>query len=487
MKLSHILKALVCLLAVASLQSCFKKNSDPDASLRFNAASDKVVLQHEWRAAWLTTVNGSDWPDKNDSLQVQKTKLATMIRDLKAVGVNVVFIQVSSNQDAIYPSEILPWSHVLTGKQGRDPLYDPLALAVETCRAEGLQIHAWLNPFRCGKKDFERDPRHVVLSHPEYLQEYGVNYYLDPSLDGVKSHLASVVEELLTNYDLDGIHIDDYFYPDGLSSEEKEWNDDASYDASGKALSKELWRFHNVDECIKILYETTHSVRPGAVFGVSPAGRLVNTRKLYADPTTWCAQGTVDYLVPQIYWQHGHKVADFKKVLDSWEEVVAKVPMFTGLASYRYGETGFEDLDEFRVQVEECREASYVKGHVWFPARSILTSEFRAFLLDGIYKYGSLPPTIGESPFPAPSAPRARVEGTVIKWDSVDDADGYAVYSLERTADTRTWTAHLLWKGPGTTYQANERTNYIVLSYKGKMISEVPQSVFVPSRRKLKE
>ena len=354
----------------------------------------------EWRGVWLTTVRGTDWPDSNDDAATQQEKLVTMIRDLKALGINVVFFHAVSNQDAVWPSDILPWSQIFTGKQGGDPGYDPLALAVKTCREEGLQIHAWLNPFRCGPEDFEWDSKHVVRAHPEFVKTYNKRLFLDPGLPEVREYLASIVTELFERYDLDGIHLDDYFYPDGLQEDEKDWNDDDAWKLYGGGLEKEAWRCANVNAVVKTLHETTHRCKEGAVFGISPAGRLVNTLRLYADPRDWVSEGSVDYLVPQIYWQHGHPIADFATVLTEWEIVVGPVPMFTCLASYRYGEKGFETLEEFDVQVRECREAPYVSGHVWFPARSILREDFATHLKEGVYREEAAVPDITKTTEP---------------------------------------------------------------------------------------
>lgn len=358
------------------------------------SASGQEAPAQEWRGVWLTTVRGTDWPSAEDDAATQQEKLVTMLRALKSLGINAVFFQVVSNQDAVWPSGILPWSEVFTGTQGEDPGYDPLALAVQTCREEGMQIHAWLNPFRCGPADFAWDGGHIVRTHPEYIRSYRRRYYLDPGLPEVRAHLAAIVTELLTRYELDGIHIDDYFYPDGLQERPREWDDSAAWQRYGGGLDRAAWRRANVNAVVRTLHASTHAARPEAVFGVSPAGRLVNTLRFYADPRSWVEAGSVDYLVPQIYWQHGHPVADFAAVLAEWEEVVGAVPMMTGLAAYRYGETGFEELAEYEAQISACRAAPYVIGHVWFPANVILREDFSARLREDCYREAAAVPLL---------------------------------------------------------------------------------------------
>lgn len=358
---------------------------------------DSLAQKEEVRAAWLATVKGIDWPrHQKDSLgnpiidlQADQEALVQMITAIKDVGCNTVYFQVVSNMDALYPSDILPWSYLPTNIPGEDPGYDPLQLAIETCRNLGLKIHAWLNPLRCGALDLPRGDSHPVNVHPEWIRTYKDMYYLDPAMPEVQEHLASVVRELLLKYDLDGIHIDDYFYPAGFQSDPLDWDDARQYEAyiaSGGTEDRELWRFRNINACVKAMHDATHETSDKAVFGISPGGRLVNTVALYADPRFWVEEGTIDYLIPQIYWQHGHPIADFAQVMASWEEIMKGVPMYVGLAAYRYGQKGFESVDEFRQQIDECREAPWVHGHAWFSAKCILTDEFKAFLMEGPYK-----------------------------------------------------------------------------------------------------
>jgi uncharacterized lipoprotein YddW (UPF0748 family) len=482
MKYFRILALLSALLLAAGCTDKPDIETETDDDFRFNPSGDRITLRHEVRGDWLTTVGGYDWPAGNYVPAQQIQLLQQMIRNLRDAGCNLVFFQVVSNMDAMYRSDILPWSHVLTGTQGTDPGFDPLAVAVEACRECGLEIHAWINPLRAGGFSMSRCSDHVVFAHPGWIQTYGSNYFLDPALPEVRQHLADIVTELMTRYDLDGIHIDDYFYPDGIRSDEKEWDDAASYSLYGKGVAKDEWRFANIDACVKAMHDATLAAKPTAIFGVSPAGRLENTQKLYADPQRWVAQGTVDYLVPQIYWYHGHRTADFKMVLDSWEPIVKSVPMFTGLAAYRLGETGFETMDEFVRQVSECRQASWVQGHVWFRTAFILRDNFLSVLKRNIYNYGSLMPKIGASDRAVPGRPRVSRNGTRIQWEEVDGADGYAVYRLVRDDHDRSqWTAGLVYKGPHISYEGQVRDNYFVLAYAGKEKSDPSEVIFIPS------
>ena len=471
------------LAAIAFLASCSPKIVDSDALLRYNPDADSIFVEHEVRAVWLATVNGIDWPDKEDAPDVQQTKLRSLIRDIGETGCNTVYFQVVSNMDALWPSDILPWSHVLTGTQGKDPGYDPLSIAIDECRKQGLQIHAWLNPLRCGASSFERSSKHVVKAHPKWIQKYKNNLFLDPSLPEVRTHLGNIATELLSRYDLDGIHIDDYFYPDGLQTDQGTWDDEAQVKKTGKGMTLDQWRYSNINQCVKALSEATHSAKAGAVFGVSPGGRLVNTVRLYADPRFWIEEGSIDYLVPQIYWQHGHPIADFPTVLESWKDIMKDVPMLTGLAAYRYGESGFEKLDEYYMQVSECREAPWVMGHAWFSTKSILRDDVKQWLRDSLYQSDVLVPSLAESPVPI-GTPEVSVDGLTLKWDRTSFAKEYAVYRLSRISG-RYWWAELVQKGPSREYRGRPGTNYAVLACSGAYKSPMSIPVFIPSAEAL--
>ena len=438
---------------------------------------DEILLVPEMRAVWLATVNGIDWPSPDDGPEAQKEKLSSMIRSIRATGCNTVFFQVVSNMDALYPSALLPWSHVLTGRQGVDPGYDPLALAVELCRENGLQIHAWINPLRAGPDTMERTSGHVVKAHPGWVRKYRSSYYLDPALAEVRDFLGDIATELLKKYDLDGIHIDDYFYPAGFRDKNLTWDDSAQYKREGKGLTLDEWRFSNINRTVEALYEATHEADPEALFGVSPGGRMVNTLALYADPSVWVKEGTVDYIIPQIYWQHGHRIADFPTVLESWREVAGDVPVLGGLAAYRYGQTGFERLSEFSDQVEKCRGASFVVGHSWFSAKCILDKDFSSFLREGPYRRDALPPTLGRTGMLL-ATPTVRVTGRTISWIPVFGVDSYAVFELEKIGEGR-WYASLVQNSRERSFRGEARKNYVVMSVKGKYHSRMSDPIFI--------
>ena len=365
------------------------------------AQADSLVIE-EQRGVWLATVGGLDWPRGERSHFVQRSDLISSIRELAAMGCNTLYFQAVSEMDAMYCSDILPWSRQLTGVEGMSPYFDPLAIAVNVAHENGMEIHAWINPLRVSLSDSTARARsQVKYAHPEWVHDYRGREYLDPGNPEVVQFLSDIAREILCRYDVDGLHIDDYFYPDGLRddrrgwSEAGAWNDSTLYAAYGAGKSLEEWRFCNIDKVVKTLHETTHEVRPDAVFGVSPQGRVSNTCRLYADPRRWVREGSVDYLLPQLYWSIGRgDFAAFPRVLKEWQNVMNGVPLYIGLAAYKHDpmfyrrrvDRGFEDVEEFGRQVDMVRDCWYASGHVWFRARDILEREdLRDYIILNIY------------------------------------------------------------------------------------------------------
>ena len=362
--------------------------------------SDSTAL--EQRGVWLATVGGLDWPRGERSHFVQRADLISTIRELAAMGCNTLYFQAVSEMDAMYSSDILPWSRQLTGVEGMSPYFDPLSIAVKVAHENGMAIHAWINPLRVSISDSTaRCPSQVKYSHPEWVHDYRGREYLDPGNPEVVQFLSDIAREILTRYEVDGLHIDDYFYPDGLIeddrgwSEQGAWNDSTLYVTYGKGKSLKEWRFCNIDRIVKTLHETTHEVRPDAVFGVSPQGRIANTCRLYADPRRWVRDGSVDYLLPQLYWSIGRgDFAAFPRVLKEWQGVMNGLPLYIGIAAYKHDpifsrrrvDSAFAEVEEFGRQINLVRDCWYASGHVWFRTRDILEREdLRDYIILDIY------------------------------------------------------------------------------------------------------
>lgn len=494
------LSILLLLFVALSLGSCSK--SDPEGPInkpdieeqtdQFNQGKDQVVINHEFRGAWLTTVMGLDWPSTSQSPSNQQAALKKYIQNIKDLNCNVVIMQVCCNMEAYWNSSILPWAAQLTGVQGKDPGYDPLEIAISTAHSLGLELHAWINPLRCSGVSTSRAANHPYNIHPEWAQQYGNTYYWDPGNPEVADFLGEIVTELFTNYDIDGLHIDDFFYPDGLKDDPKTWDDSGLYALYGSGKSLTQWRESNINRVVKTLHSKTHEIKPNAIFGVSPAGRMELTKYLYADPEQWIAEGSVDYLAPQIYWPHSHSFAGFRKVLNSWQEVTYSsgldkaVPIIPGLAAYRLGESGFENMSEFYDQVADTREVKYGRGNIWFRSAHISAGTFYNYMKKNIYPYSSLIPKLSPgilSATPTINAPYISLNNKQIQWDKIDGANRYAVYELskEKTSASGkvTWRANLVTSGDFTTYRGKSGKNYVVIAINGKDYSQTSNVVYI--------
>ena len=318
---------------------------------RLSAQSENLLPRNEeFRGAWLATVAGLDWPDADEPAIIQQIHLIEQIKGLRELGCNTVIFQVVSNMDALYRSDYLPWSAVLTGTEGQDPYYDPLALAVQAAHDCGMQIHAWINPLRVSRDDVTPHcDMHVSKSHPEWVQTYQNKLFLDAGNPEVVEFLRSIACEIVGRYDVDGLHIDDYFYPDGLQKDGRGWRNDM-YERYGKGKKLDDWRFGTINNVVRTLYE--------------------------------------------IYWAIGRgDAAAFEQVLESWRFVSKGVPVYVGLAAYKYAQGYTKGLDapylslgEFKKELDLCRSAWYVKGHIWFRTNDVLQDDFRSYILSELYE-----------------------------------------------------------------------------------------------------
>ena len=249
--------------------------------------------------------------------------------------------------DALYASQLEPWSRFLTGVQGQapDPYWDPMQFMIEECHKRGMEFHAWINPYRV-KTSLKNQlaPTHVYNIHPEWFVTYGDQMYFDPALPESRRHICMVITDILSRYDVDAIHMDDYFYP--YPQKGLDFPDDASFARYGGGFSSKAdWRRSNVNVLIKKIHETVRELKPWVKFGVSPFGIYRNERTdplgsktnglqnyddLYADVLLWAREGWIDYNIPQIYWQVGHPVADYETLVKWWAKNTENRPLFIG-------------------------------------------------------------------------------------------------------------------------------------------------------------
>ncbi|RYZ20284.1 MAG: hypothetical protein EOO16_17215 [Chitinophagaceae bacterium] len=357
------------------------------------AAADTLAAppQYEFRGVWMASVDNIDWPARGHyNVDSQQIDFRRQLDLHKANGMNAVVVQVRPAADAFYPSPYEPWSQWLTGQQGRPPVpyYDPLAFGVAEAHKRGMEYHAWLNPYRAVFSTTKSSiaPTHISRLHPEWFLTYGTTKYFDPGNPDAQHWVVDVVRDIVSRYDVDAIHMDDYFYPYRIAG--KEFPDTASYRLYGKGLDKEAWRRSNTDSIIVKIGRAIKEVKPWVKFGISPFGvwrnqsqdpegsatqaGVTNYDDLYADILLWLKSGWIDYVTPQLYWEIGFKRADYPVLVDWWAKHAYGRHVYIGHGIYRFYEKGeaWHRKDQIPRQIEILRRYPTVQGSVYFSSKS---------------------------------------------------------------------------------------------------------------------
>ena len=360
----------------------------------FCAQAQNLQAQREFRGAWLHTIFQSQY--SRQSTDENKQYLCDQLDRLKAAGCNAVIFQVRPQADAFYPSELEPWSRHLTGKAGvaPSPQWDPLKFMINEAHARGMELHAWLNPYRVSTSAGEKLPNnHIYYKHPERFVTYDKKLYFDPALKANREFIVQVVEDIIARYDVDAIHMDDYFYP--YPKQGEEFPDDDSYSATGGGMDRGDWRRHNVDMLIEDIHNAIVAKKPWVRFGISPFGiwrnkksdprgsdtnGLQNYDSLYADVLPWPEKGWVDDMVPQVYWELEHKAASAEVLAYWWNENANGRHMYFGQAVRKTMDKhdigGSTDPNQLAHKIRLSRELQHVQGNCWWPAYDI-TSNYK--------------------------------------------------------------------------------------------------------------
>lgn len=348
----------------------------------------------ELRGVWVASVFNIDFPSQLGlTAQQQKQELDDIIENAQYMGLNAIFFQVRPSSDALYASKIFPWSQFLTGTQGKenDQGFDPLSYLIEQGHQKGIQIHAWVNPLRVTTGTAQQPQtdesalaeNHPVRKDPSLAVAYSDGrLYYDPSNPNARKLIVDGLKEIVENYDVDGVHYDDYFYPG------EDFPDEEAYQASGSDLSLEDWRRENINVLIRESYEGVKEVNPQVAFGVSPGGIWASSENVeggmevqsqtssylhqYADSKRWVEEHWVDYIAPQIYWNIGYAPADYAKIAAWWSRLCAKhkVKLYVGHAAYKVGDGSQSEvwLDEQELprQIAWNRENGGVDGSIFY-------------------------------------------------------------------------------------------------------------------------
>lgn len=340
--------------------------------------------KREFRGAWLHVIGQSQY--QNMGTEAAKTYISDQLEKLQAAGCNAVIFQVRPTADALYESKLEPWSAWLTGKRGRapQPMWDPMAYTIAEAHRRGMEFHAWLNPYRVTSNAKEVLPAdHPAKTEPDRFVKFNGQIFFDPAYQKNRDVICEVVRDIVERYDVDGIHIDDYFYP--YPADGKRFNaDDKSYALLGNGMNREEWRRHNVDLLIEQLHGTIKGTKDWVRFGVSPFGiwrnkksdprgsdssGLQNYDDLYADVLLWARNGWIDYLAPQLYWNLDLKVAPSRHLAKWWNDNSCGVDVYIGQEVKRTMDTadpGNSDKNELATKVRLSRDLPNVKGNIWW-------------------------------------------------------------------------------------------------------------------------
>jgi uncharacterized lipoprotein YddW (UPF0748 family) len=370
----------------------------------------QTPTKRAFRGAWVHTVGQSKYATMSQTQM--KAYFNTLLDSLKEAGINAILFQVRPEADAWYVSELEPWSRYITGQQGKDPGWDPLAFMVQACHERGMELHAWLNPYRVKTSLSNKlAPNHIYYKHPDWFIPFDNLLWFDPGNPECRTFIKNVVRDLVKHYDIDAVHMDDYFYPYPVSG--KTFDDSRSFRTYGFAMGfldnqKAAWRRENVNVLIRDLYTLIHQTKPWVQFGVSPFGiwrnlktdpkgsktnGLSNYDDLYADILTWLEKGWVDYNIPQLYWEIGHKNADYQTLIDWWANHTYGKALYIGqdvLRSVKADSQGNTQL--YRKMM--LAERPEVLGHCFWPAYELENNagHIRDSLRRTYFKYPALLP-----------------------------------------------------------------------------------------------
>jgi uncharacterized lipoprotein YddW (UPF0748 family) len=376
-----------------------------------------------------------DWPSRPGlSSEAQQAELLRILDRVQQLRMNLVILQVRPSGDALYPSPYEPWSAYLTGEMGKapEPYYDPLAFAVEEAHKRGLELHAWFNPYRARHPSArgEASPLHISKAKPQLVRTYGTHLWMDPGEPEVQEHSLRVILDVVQRYDIDGVHIDDYFYPYREYKNGKliDFPDEPSwtrYQQFGGSLTRADWRRHNVDTFVQRLHQAVRATRPNVKFGISPFGiwrpgypqsvrGLDAYVELYADSRKWLNNGWLDYFAPQLYWQADAPQQGYVALLSWWAgENRYGRHIWPGNASFRVNERRGWPPQEIAQQINLTRNHEGATGNIHFNMTSLLRNQggVTEVIARNAYTYDALMPATPWLDNVPPPAPEIRVVG----------------------------------------------------------------------------
>jgi uncharacterized lipoprotein YddW (UPF0748 family) len=395
--------------------------------------------KREMRGAWIQCVNGQF--QGLGTVKMQQT-LTYQLNELQRDGVNVIIFQVRPECDALYESKLEPWSRFLTGQQGKapSPYWDPLKWMIEECHKRGMELHAWINPYRAKTKGTKMlASNHISVRKPMNCFAYDELFILNPGIAENRDYICEVAKDIVTRYDVDGIHMDDYFYPYPVKGEGIP-DDELFYDNSNGLKNQNDWRRYNVNLFIEQFYKTVHAAKPWVKVGISPFGIYRNKRNseigsntnglqnyddLYADILLWVNNGWLDYCVPQIYWEIGNKAADYDTLIHWWNQYASARPLVIGEdveRTVKYRDPKNPNVHQLSAKMALHQQLPNVQGSVLWYAKAVVDNvgNYGTSLRQTYWRYPALQPAM---PFIDDKAP-----GKVRKMKPIWTSDGYVLF-----------------------------------------------------------
>jgi uncharacterized lipoprotein YddW (UPF0748 family) len=414
--------------------------------------------KREFRGAWIQAVNGQFRGIPTEKL---KQTLIDQLNSLQGAGINAIIFQVRPEADALYASQLEPWSRFLTGVQGQapSPYWDPMQFMIDECHKRGMEFHAWINPYRVKTSlKSELSANHLYNIHPEWFVTYNNQLFFDPALPESRRHICMVVADIVSRYDVDAIHMDDYFYP--YPAKGMDFPNDASFARYGGGFTNRAdWRRSNVNILIQKIHETIRGLKPWVKFGISPFGiyrnekndplgsktnGLQNYDDLYADVLLWARNGWVDYNIPQIYWQIGHPAADYETLVKWWAKNTENRPLFIGqsvMNTIQNADPKNPSMNQLPRKMALERAYQTIGGSCQWPASAVVENagKYRDALVQEYHKYPALVPVFDFMDDKAPGKVRKvkkvwTEDGYMLFWtppkakDEMDRAVQYVVY-----------------------------------------------------------
>jgi len=482
-------------------------------AINLNAAKHP---KREMRAVWIATVSNIDWPStSNLSTARQQSEFIELLDLCKQYNMNTIVLQIRPAADAFYASKYEPWSQWLTGKQGKEPDYDPLAFASTECRKRGLDLHVWINPYRAvtDVSNNKTAPNHISNTHPEWLVTYDKTKYFNPALPQTRNSVSKVVSDIVRRYDIDAVHIDDYFYPYRIAG--IEFPDDQSflkYPRGFTSNQRDDWRRDNVDLIIKQLHDSIKAIKPWVEFGISPFGvwrnsskdpRGSNTRAgqtnyddLFADILKWENEKWIDYITPQVYWEIGKEVADYKIIADWWSRNSYGTQLYIGQAPYKIDQQSevksWQSADEIIRQIKLNRKYPEISGSMFFSAKFMRRNPLglQQKLTRRYYRYPAIAPSnqriVPVVPDEPVNAQLFTENGKVhFSWDKGENTKSFVIYQFKKKQKVNTGKPEhifLTTADNSITYELNRLTDpgrfrYVVTAISLSNLESNPVSI----------